>query len=125
MGLELIRNSLKVTFITGVLLFPLLWSLGSLNSATGFLAGTMWGILNLALIQQVIVEIVSLKKTNKLKVGLLLLIKMPLLYLIGYEVLKTKYFSILSLLLGFNLIFMVIFFSILIFCNKRLFYEKS
>ncbi len=125
MGLELIRNSLKIAFVTGILWFPLLWSLSSLNLATGFLVGTMWGILNTAMIQQLIVEIVSLKKTNKLKVGLLLLIKVPLLYLIGYEILKTEYFSILSLLLGFNLVIMVILFSILIFCNKRLFYEKS
>ena len=81
----------------------------SFPSGLGLFLGTVWGCLNLFFITQLIIEAISLKKPNKGKVILILLVKFPLLYFAGYALLRLRYFSAESLIIGFTLIFAVTF----------------
>jgi len=76
----------------------------------GILVGTIWGCLNLYFLTNLITQIFSPdKEVRKGKVILIVLVKFPLLYLIGYVLLVIKYFPAVSLLSGFTLIFLVMF----------------
>lgn len=67
-----------------------------------FLVGSLWGIFNLVMIRWALKSFLIEK--NKLKTFLLLLLKFPLLYGIGYLFLKSEYFDLLSLISGFSFI---------------------
>jgi hypothetical protein len=71
-----------------------------------FFCGGIWGAANLLLIKQLIPPIFSKNKKNYSKIALLLILKCPLLYLMGYFLLKTHRISITPLLLGFSLLFL-------------------
>jgi len=81
------------------------------------LVGALWGSLNLYFLTNLITEIFSPgKEVRKGKVILIVLVKFPLLYLIGYVLLIIKrsgsqdpYFPAISLVSGFTLIFLVMF----------------
>ena len=79
------------------------------------MVGAIWGCLNLYFLTNLITEIFSPgKEVRKGKVILVVLVKFPLLYLVGYALLvikinKDPYFPVESLLSGFTLIFLVMF----------------
>ena len=72
-----------------------------LRFISGVLAGAGWGALNFYLIIRLFK--IALLKQPKTKLPLLLLIKFPLLYIIGFILLVCKWFPVYSLLLGFGL----------------------
>lgn len=109
MGIEFIYRIIRTSLIVSALSFFFVGAYYSFPFGLGLFLGTVWGCLNLFFITQLVTEAFSLKKPNKSKLILILLVKFPLLYFIGYILLWLKYFPVESLLVGFTLIFAVTF----------------
>ncbi|OGC79731.1 MAG: hypothetical protein A2W07_07035 [candidate division Zixibacteria bacterium RBG_16_43_9] len=109
MGLEFINRIIRTSLIVSALSFLFVSVYRNFLFGLGLFLGTAWGCLNLFFITQLVVEAFSLKKPNKGKLTLILLIKFPLLYYAGYILLRLKYFPVESLLIGFTLIFAITF----------------
>ena len=107
MGLSLIDRIMKTTLVLAAVAFPFLALYLSLNFAYSVLIGAIWGVLNLFAIKLVILALVKKEKKN-IKWGLLILfLKIPVLYGIGYYLLTWEYLTITGLLWGFSSIFIV------------------
>jgi len=113
MGIEFIYRIIRTSLIVSALSFFFVGVYYSFPFGLGLFLGTVWGCLNLFFITQLVTEAFSLKKPNKSKLILILLVKFPLLYFTGYILLWLKYFPVESLLIGFTLIFAVTFFKAL------------
>lgn len=109
MGVEFIYRIIRTSLIVSALSFFFVGAYYNFPFGLGLFLGTAWGCLNLFFITQLILEVISLKKPNKGKVLLILLVKFPLLYFAGYILLRLNYFPVESLLIGFTLIFAVTF----------------
>lgn len=110
MGPEFIHRVIKTSLVVSVLGFLFVTVYYNFRFGAGILVGAIWGSLNLYFLTNLITEIFSPgKEVRKGKVILIVLVKFPLLYLIGYVLLIIKYFPAISLVSGFTLIFLVMF----------------
>ena len=117
MGPEFINRVIKTSLIVAVLGFLFVTVYYNFRFGAGILVGAIWGCANLYFLTNLITEIFSPgKEVKKGKVILIVLVKFPLLYLIGYVLLIIKrsgsqdpYFPAISLVSGFTLIFLVMF----------------
>jgi hypothetical protein len=109
MGLEFINRIIRTSLIVSALTFLFVAVYRNFPFGLGMFLGTAWGCLNLFFITQLVVEAFSLKKPNKGKLTLILLVKFPLLYYAGYILLRLRYLPVESLLIGFTLIFAITF----------------
>jgi len=110
MGPEFIHRVIKTSLVVAVLGFLFVTVYYNFRFGAGILAGAIWGCLNLYFLTNLITEIFSPdKEVRKGKVILIVLVKFPLLYLVGYVLLIIKYFPAVSLVSGFTLIFVVMF----------------
>ena len=109
MELEFINRVIKTTLILAVIALIAVGFYYGLPYGLGIFAGAMWGCLNLFFIKQLVQNWLTLAPKDYLKIYTILGIKFPLLYLAGYGLLRIKYLPPLNLILGFSLIFLVIF----------------
>lgn len=110
MGPEFIHRVIKTSLVVVALGFIFVTVYYDFKFGTGILVGTIWGCLNLYFLTNLITEIFSPEKEiRKGRIILIVLVKFPLLYLVGYVLLIIKYFPALSLVSGFTLIFLVMF----------------
>jgi hypothetical protein len=110
MGVEFIYRVIKTTLVLAVLGFLFLTVYYDFKFGGGILAGAAWGCLNLLFLTHLITEIFSPgKEIQKGKVILVALVKFPLLYAAGFLLLKIRYFPAESLVIGFSLLFVVMF----------------
>jgi hypothetical protein len=110
MGPEFILRVIKTSLIVAALGFLFITVYYNFRFGAGILVGALWGCLNLYFLTNLITEIFSPgKEVRKGKVILIVLVKFPLLYLIGYVLLIIKFFPAISLVSGFTLIFLVMF----------------
>ena len=109
MGIEFIYRTIKTTLILAALIFVVATIYYDFKIGLGILVGAGWGCLNLYFLTNLIQGALDPEKPNKRKIFLIVLFKFPLLYLLGYFILRLKYFPVVSLLSGFTLIFVVIF----------------
>ena len=121
MELEFINRVIKATLILAVLCLIVIGFYYGLPFGLGIFAGAVWGCVNLFFIKQLARNWLIAGPKDYLKIYTILGIKFPILYLAGYGLLRIKYLPPLNLLLGFSLIFLVIFLKGL----GRLFLEKS
>jgi len=121
MELEFINRVIKTTLILAVLVLIVVSFYYGLPYGLGIFAGAIWGCVNLFFLKQLVRNWLVVGPKDHLKIYTILGIKFPLLYLAGFGLLKIYYVPPLSLLLGFSLIFAVIFLKGL----GRLFLEKT
>jgi hypothetical protein len=121
MELEFINRVIKTTLVLAVLALIAVGFYYGLPYGLGIFAGAVWGCVNLFFLKQLVRNWLVVGPKDHLKIYTMLGIKFPLLYLAGYGLLKIKYLPALNLLLGFSLIFAVIFLKGL----GRLFLEKT
>jgi hypothetical protein len=77
-------------------------------AGVGFLLGALWSIANLYLIKVLIEKVITLAKRPAGPVALLVLVKFPLLYGLGFLVLSWGWYDVLAPLCGFSLPFVVV-----------------
>lgn len=107
---------MKRSYILGAMTLLTVALFYSYQEAVGIFIGMLWGYINLYFIKQLMHCVLIIEKRELLKILLLLLIKFPLLYLVGYALLLIPYFSPWSLLIGFSVI--------LIACTQRWFWTS-
>ena len=113
MGLELIKRTYRTSFIVAILVFLYTWGYYSFPSAVGILTGTIWGCLNLFFITNLVTSFVKAGEKDYTKIWILLLVKFPILYGLGFLALIIGYFEPLTFLLGFSLVLAVIILKVL------------
>ncbi len=110
MGIEFIHRVIKTSLILAALIFLFTTVYYNFRFSAGILAGSAWGCLNLWFLTQLISEIFSPgKEIKKGKVILITVVKFPLLYAAGYLLLEIIHLPPIGLLVGFTLIFLVMF----------------
>lgn len=110
MGVEFIYRVIKTSLVLAVLGFLFVTVYYNFRFGGGILTGAVWGCLNLLFLTNLITEVFSPgKEIKKGKIILIAVVKFPLLYAAGYVLLWIKYFPAESLLIGFTLLFVVMF----------------
>lgn len=112
---DLINRSVKVNILLVLIAFLVFVILHRFSFAFGLLVGASWSTVNLVLTIKLI-EIAILQR-DKQKLLLLLLIKFPVLYLLGFLILIYKIFPISSLFLGVFSILLVL--GVLSICIRK------
>jgi hypothetical protein len=102
---RLLKKSFKYTFILVLGACVVLVLVNKLSWAGGFLVGSCWAIADMIFTFKLL-KIAILKEDRK-KLFIFLLVKFPVLYLIGILILVSKMFPLASLLLGLLPIFIV------------------
>ena len=102
---DLLEKSIKLTLILVVIMalgFSLMhqWRFGA-----GLLVGASWSVINFFFLLNLLK--IAILKRSPLKLSLLLLVKFPVLYLVGFLILVSKFFYLSSLLFGSVLIILV------------------
>ena len=107
MEIEFIYRTIRTSIVLACIIFLSVWLYFDFKFAAGILVGSAWGCLNLFAISLVVGVMISSQRVQKRIILLVLFLKFPLIYFIGYVILRIKYFPIMSLLAGFSLIFLV------------------
>src|SRR4030065_835240 len=113
MGLELIKRTYRTSLSVAILVFLYTWGYYSFPSAVGILTGTIWGCLKLFFITNLVTSFVKAGEKDYTKIWILLLVKFPILYGLGFLALIIGYFEPLTFLLGFSLVLAVIILKVL------------
>ncbi|MDP2942498.1 MAG: hypothetical protein Q8O36_03185 [Candidatus Omnitrophota bacterium] len=95
---EALKRVINLIALTVAVASVVLIAMGRLSWATGLLASTAWSVINFLLLMNIF-GIAMLQKSRK-KLLAVLLIKFPILYLIGYLILSSKLFPLSSILTG-------------------------
>ena len=103
-----IIRSLRTTVALALLGFILGAYYVSSAWGVGFALGALWSIANLYLIKVLIEKVITLEKRPTGPVVLMVLVKFPLLYGLGFLVLSWGWYDVLAPLFGFSLPFAVI-----------------
>ncbi len=107
MDLKFIDRVIKTTLLSAALLFPFFAIYVRMNFALSVLFGAAWGTLNLLGIRLIITNLLVPQKPNWILGLIILFLKMPVLYFLGYLLLTWDYMSIGGLLWGFSGILIV------------------
>lgn len=113
MDLKFIDRIIRTTLILAAILFPFFALYIKMNFALAVLLGAIWGSLNLLGIKLIIVSFLPGPSHNTILGMIVLVIKLPVLYFLGYLFLTWKYLSVGGLLWGFSGIFIVAVFKVL------------
>jgi hypothetical protein len=105
---DFIRRVIKTTIIVTIFVALFTTSYYNIHFAFGLVIGSMWNIINFWLIRLVVVGGLSKTPIRKSKLLILILVKFPLLYGLGYLIVRFGKFTAGSLLCGFSLLFIVL-----------------
>jgi len=95
---DLLKRSIRVTVFIMLIVSAVFGFLRLWRELFAFIVGNSWSILNFLLLASLLK--IALQKAPKAKLFLLLLVKFPLLYLVGFFIVVTKFFPVWSLFLG-------------------------
>ncbi len=102
MDLAFLARVRKQSIITGlVLALPISLYFG-METGGGWIAGLVWSLVNLVFLSQVIKGVVTADDRQLGPIMIALLVKFPILYVSGFFLLRSEWFSVLGLVLGFS-----------------------
>lgn len=113
MGLEFITRIIKTTAVVSLVVSLCISYYFDWKVGLGFLVGSTWSFVNLFFIRSLIKEVVNPNEARKSVTAVLALLKFPLLYVAGYFIVASEFFSVYALLAGFSLLFAVIVLKVL------------
>lgn len=114
MDIKFLYRALKTSLVVAILTAGFSLVYGYYSFAKGFFLAALWSIVNLwfiCLLARLLftpLEKGSSPRVNKTKTVLLVLLKFPVLYTVGYIALRYGNLSIYAVLAGFSLVFLVI-----------------
>lgn len=113
MDLRFVDRVIKSTLVLAAVLFPFFALYIRMSFALAVLFGALWGCLNLLAIRIIVVSLLTPHRKN-ITLGLIILfVKLPVLYGIGYLLITWDYLSIGGLIWGFSGILIVIVLKVL------------
>jgi hypothetical protein len=95
---ELLKKSVKITLILVMAIAAVLTTMQQWRFAAGLIVASVWSIINFLLLTSLLK--ISVLRQSKTRLWLILFVKFPVLYLLGYLLLVSKFFPIFSLLAG-------------------------
>ena len=102
---EFLRRSVKATIILIIIVAIALIGWGKLSWAGGFIVAGAWSVINLLLTVKLLK--IAMFKQSKAGLRVFLMLKFPLLYLVGIGILISRVFPVESLLIGLLPLFIV------------------
>ena len=110
---DFIKRSLRVSIIITIIVIPLISVYFSGSITMGFMAGSAWNIINLFLLTKLLNMFIMPHKVNK-KWGIAAgIIKFPVLYGIGYIIIRYTNISRYGIMCGISVVLIVIMFKAL------------
>lgn len=103
MTLKFVDKTIKIALTISIAVFLGLWIENHFSLGLGFFLGDLWGCINLLLINQLLRGFLLKTSSNHWKNYILLGLKFPMLYFIGYLLLKID-LAAQALLAGFILL---------------------
>lgn len=104
---DFIHRSLKISIIVATTFAPFLLIYFGPSFTLGFVGGAVWNIVNVFLLSQVFAMMLLPSITNKKRGALAGVLKFPVLYGIGYAIIRYTSVSLYGILIGFSLILLV------------------
>ncbi len=113
MGVELLRRVRKTSLVVGFILFWVVAVYWEVAAGVGWLLGLSWSLVNLYLIGLIVQAMLSRGPIRRLRIALIMVVKVPVLYAIGFVLFSIGWFPVASLLVGFIWPFVVIVLKVL------------
>ena len=107
MDLKFVDRIIKATLILALIFAPMFSIYIGFGFGLSILLGAVWGSLNLLAIKIIITSLSPLPDRQPVLGIIILFIKLPVLYILGYLLVSWKYLSIHGLLWGFSGVFIV------------------
>ena len=107
MSLEFLNRIWKTTLVVGLVVFAFTAVYFDMRFAWGLLVGCLWGIANFIALTAVLTSFVTTGNVNRNRALVLATIKFPVIYGMGFLILRSEWFEPTALLVGFSLLFMV------------------
>jgi len=101
---DIIKRSIKVSLIVAVIFTPFLYLYIGSAFTYGFMAGAAWNIVNVFLLFHLVTNLITPVASNKGFGVIAGVIKFPIIYGLGYVVIKYTNVSLYGILAGFSLI---------------------
>ena len=101
MGREFLGRVRNTSIITGLLIAWIIGAQWELAAGAGWLIGCAWTIVNLHFIGVIVRIALSGKPNSRLHATLATIVKVPVLYGIGFLLLSSGWFPVVALLAGF------------------------
>ena len=108
MDIRFLYRSLKASLIVAILVTGFSLIYGYRSFASGFFIAALWNIVNLWFIVLLVRLLFVEDRINKIRVGLLILLKFPVLYTAGYIALRYGNLPIYAVICGLPLVFLII-----------------
>ncbi|MCC6543307.1 MAG: hypothetical protein IT392_02250 [Nitrospirae bacterium] len=103
-----LKRSIRASVIVTVILFPFTLYYFGIHTGWGFVAGSAWNIVNVYLLSQVVINLITPHPSNKKLGAVAGILKFPVLYGIGYVILSYTNPSVYGIMAGFTLILGII-----------------
>jgi hypothetical protein len=107
MSLDFINRIIKTSLIFVLIVFPFAAVYVGLAFGVSIVLGCLWACTNLFLIRYLVTGLLGEGPKKKYLILATIFIKFPLLYFLGYLMVKWSYLSVYGLLWGFSAIFVV------------------
>ena len=102
MGFDFLHRVRKTSIAVGLVVSLAVWAYRGPLPAAAFAAGCAWSLVNLHVIRLLVLLVTGDARRRKLRIAAILLLKVPVLYGIGYVLLSAARFEASWLLAGFG-----------------------
>ena len=113
MDISFIDRTLKTTGVLSFIVLSFGWMYFPIFDVLSVFSGMIWGIINLYFLSRLIVCTIRPEGPDKGTAAAFFFIKLPILYLAGYFLIKVNEFDILLLVAGFTSLFAVMLLKVL------------
>jgi len=113
MDISFISRTLRTTSVLALIFFVFGLAYLEVYKVISVLSGVIWGMLNLFFLTLLIKVTVRPEGPDKRSALILMLFKLPIIYLAGYFLISNSYFDIIYLMIGFSILFFVIVMKVL------------
>lgn len=107
MSLDFLKRIWKTTLVVGVIVFTFTAVYFDMQFAWGMLVGCLWSVANFIALTATLTSFVTPDTVNRKRALILAAIKFPVIYGLGYLILRSEWFEPIALLVGFSLLIAV------------------
>jgi len=100
-GFDFLDRVRKTSIVAGLVVSLIVWVYKGPWPALAFITGCAWSLVNIHLLRLLVLQITNDPEKHKLRIAAVLALKVPVLYAIGYVLLKTGRLTAAGLLAGF------------------------
>ncbi len=101
-GPDFLARARKTTIVTGLVLFPVIATYFGLGHGAAWVLGCAWSLVNLYFIGLLVDVVLRRAGNNRGRILLAAFVKVPVLYTVGFVLMKTAQLPLVALLVGFS-----------------------